>query len=124
MTAALPLFAMWSGNASKADAKVKRSQVLPAFLIVFVLLALMRTAGDASIQGTSLAAGWSQVIGVGLGASELFLVCGMTAVGLTVSLADLRGVGSRALAAGLAVAASVCACSLTLTYLINSFSSR
>jgi uncharacterized membrane protein YadS len=118
----VPLFAMWAGNESKSDAKVKRSQVLPAFLIFFVLLAVARTAGDASIQGTALAPAWSQLISVGLGASELFLVCGMTAVGLTVSLADLRGVGSRALAAGLAVAASVCACSLGLTYLINSFS--
>jgi uncharacterized integral membrane protein (TIGR00698 family) len=118
----VPLFAMWAGNDSKSDAKVKRSQVLPAFLIFFVLLALARTAGDASLQGTAFAPAWSQLISVGLGASELFLVCGMTAVGLTVSLADLRGVGSRALAAGLAVAASVCACSLGLTYLINSFS--
>jgi uncharacterized membrane protein YadS len=113
---------MWTGNPSKSDAKAKRSQVLPVFLIFFVLLALLRTAGDASVQGTAMASAWSQIVAVGLGASELFLVCGMTAVGLTVSLADLRGVGSRALLAGLAVAVSVCACSLTLTYLINSLS--
>jgi uncharacterized integral membrane protein (TIGR00698 family) len=118
----VPLFAMWTGNPSRADAKVKRSQVLPVFLIFFVLLALLRTAGDASLQGTELAPMWSQAVGVALGASELFLVCGMTAVGLTVSLADLRGVGSRALIAGLAVAVAVCACSLSLTYFINSLS--
>lgn len=118
----VPLFAMWAGNSSKQDSKVKRSQVLPAFLIVFVVLALIRTFTDGAVEGTSLAGPWSQLVAVGLRASELFLVCGMTAVGLTVSLADLRGVGSRALIAGFAVAAAVCACSLTLTYLINSLS--
>jgi uncharacterized integral membrane protein (TIGR00698 family) len=118
----VPLFAMWSGNASGADAKVKRSQVLPMFLICFIVLAIVRTTGDHFVAGTSVAQPWSQMVAVGLGASDLFLVCGMTAVGLSVSLADLRGIGSRALAAAFVVAISVCACSLTLTYVIHSLS--
>ena len=118
----VPLFAMWTGNSSGADAKVKRSQVLPVFLIFFVLLAVVRTVGDGVVAGTAVAQSWSQLVAVSLGASELFLVCGMTAVGLSVSLADLRGIGSRALAAAGIVAVAVCACSLGLTYLIHSFS--
>jgi uncharacterized integral membrane protein (TIGR00698 family) len=117
----VPLFAMWSGNSGGADAKVKRSQVLPAFLIFFVLLAVLRTAGDGLAAGTAMAPVWTQAVGIGLGASDLFLVCGMTAVGLNVSLADLRGIGSRALGAALIVAFAVCACSLTLTYVIHTF---
>lgn len=117
----VPLFAMWTGNGGGADAKVKRSQVLPAFLIAFVLLAIARTAGDGLTTGTEFAQNWSQLIGVGLSASEIFLVCGMTAVGLNVSLADLRGIGSRALGVAVIVAIAVCACSLSLTYAIHTF---
>jgi uncharacterized integral membrane protein (TIGR00698 family) len=117
----VPLFAMWTGNSEGAGAKVKRSQVLPAFLIFFVLLALVRTAGDGLTAGTAVAQAWTQLVGIGLSASELFLVCGMTAVGLNVSLADLRGIGSRALGAAFLVAFAVCTCSLGLTYVIHTF---
>lgn len=117
----VPLFAMWTGNSGGADAKVKRSQVLPAFLIAFVLLAILRTVGDGLTAGTTVAQDWSQLIGVGLQASEIFLVCGMVAVGLNVSLADLRGIGSRALGVAFVVAAAVCACSLSLTYILHRF---
>ncbi len=120
----VPLFAMWSGTSSESQAKVKRSHVLPLFLIFFIALALLRTAGDSVLSGTAVASAWSQVVAVGLGASDLFLVCGMTAVGLSVSLADLRGIGSRALIVALVVACAVCACSLTLTYAIHSLSVR
>ena len=116
----VPLFALWSGNASETGPRVKRSQVLPAFLVCFLLLALARTAGDGLLSASGVAQAWSQLVAVGLGASELLLVCGMTAVGLGVSLADLRGVGARALAAALAVALAVCVCSLTLTYCLSS----
>jgi uncharacterized integral membrane protein (TIGR00698 family) len=112
----VPVFAMWTGNAGAPEAHAKRRQVLPAFLIAFVLLAILRTAGDAVFGGGGeFATGWSQIVAVGLGASDLFLVCGMTAIGLSVSLADLRGVGSKALIAALIVAASVCAVSLGMT---------
>lgn len=117
----VPLFAMWTGNAGGGQTKLTRAQVLPLFLISFVLLAVLRTAGDGFTAGTSMAHAWSQVVSLGVSASDMFLVCGMTAVGLNVSLADLRGVGSRALAAALMVAASVCACSLALTWLLHRF---
>jgi uncharacterized integral membrane protein (TIGR00698 family) len=115
----VPLFAMWTGNSDTSDSTAKRRQVLPAFLIAFVLLAFVRTAGDAVFAGSEISSAWSQVIAVGLGASDLFLVCGMTAIGLSVSLADLRGVGSKALMAALLVALAVCACSLGMTLLMQ-----
>ena len=115
----VPVFAMWTGNADTPEAHAKRRQVLPAFLIAFVLLALVRTGGDALFVGGDVAGAWSQIVAIGLGASDLFLVCGMTAIGLSVSLADLRGVGSKALLAALLVAVTVCACSLSMTLLMQ-----
>ena len=117
----VPLFAMWAGNGSGPDAHAKRSQVLPMFLIAFVVLALVRTMGDATFSGSEVAAAWSQIIAVAVGASDLFLVCGMTAIGLSVSLSDLRGVGSKALVAALLVAVAVCGTSLLMTLLTQRF---
>jgi uncharacterized integral membrane protein (TIGR00698 family) len=115
----IPLFAMWTGNSEGSDTRAKRRQVLPAFLIAFVMLALARTGGDAVFDGSELANAWAQLVAVGIGASDIFLVCGMTAIGLSVSLSDLRGVGSKALFAALLVAVSVCACSLGMTLLMQ-----
>jgi uncharacterized integral membrane protein (TIGR00698 family) len=115
----VPLFAMWTGNGGTPEAHAKRRQVLPAFLIAFVLLALARTGGDAAFTSPDAAAAWAQLVAVGVGASDLFLVCGMTAIGLSVSLADLRGVGAKALVAALIVAASVCGASLAMTLLMQ-----
>ena len=123
----VPLFAMWTANGEASESNVKSPahakwmQVMPAFLIAFIALALLRTAGDAAFTGGEIEAAWSQLVAVGLGASDLFLVCGMTAIGLSVSLADLRGVGSKALFAAFLVAASVCACSLLMTLLMQRF---
>jgi uncharacterized integral membrane protein (TIGR00698 family) len=127
----VPLFAMWSmrpdesgaSTTQPAETRARFSQVLPVFLIAFVALAIVRTIGDALIVGGSdaaLASAWSQLVAAGQGASDLFLVCGMTAIGLSVSLADLRGVGSKALLAALLVALSVCAASLLTTLAVLS----
>jgi uncharacterized integral membrane protein (TIGR00698 family) len=114
----VPVFAMWTGNSDNPEAHAKRRQVLPGFLIAFILLAVFRTAGDTVVagQGGDIATAWSQVVvPVGLMASDAFLVCGMAAIGLSVSLKELRGVGSKALFAALMVAASVCVTSLAVT---------
>jgi uncharacterized integral membrane protein (TIGR00698 family) len=113
----VPLLAAWSSKAEQREGvpgKVERSQVLPAFLIWFVALAIVRTLADSFFQGTAAQA-WQDTLAVSLEASELLLVCGMTAVGLSVSLRDLRGVGSRAFLAALIVALAVAATSLSLT---------
>ena len=87
-------------------------QALPGFLIAFVLLAMLRTAGDAAFGGTSAAEAWSALIAVGLAASDLLLVCGMTAIGLGISLREVRTLGWRAFVAAAAVALAVCCASL------------
>jgi uncharacterized integral membrane protein (TIGR00698 family) len=89
---------------------------LPGFLIAFLLCALARTIGDALFLGTPVADAWWQgAIAFGLAASELFLVCGMAAVGLSVSLKHVHDLGWRAPLAALLVALSVATVSLGLT---------
>jgi uncharacterized integral membrane protein (TIGR00698 family) len=90
-------------------------QAIPGFLVAFVLLALLRTAGDALLGGTASEASWSGIVSVALTASDLLLVCGMTAVGLSVSLSDVRTMGSRALIAAVVVAVAVACVSLLAT---------
>lgn len=98
-----------------------RSFALPGFVVCFVLSILLRTAGDtlfAAGGGTTL---WNQVVHGGQLVSEMFLICGMTAVGLNVSLAQLRSIGWKPLAAGLSIAIIVCICSLSLTLLVQRY---
>lgn len=94
-----------------------RSFALPGFVIGFVLLVAARTLGDALFDGSM--AGtlyWDSLVHASQLVSELFLICGMTALGLSVSFTQLRCIGWRPLAAGLSVAAIVGACSLSLTF--------
>jgi uncharacterized membrane protein YadS len=83
------------------------------FVFAFILFVIVRTAGDSMFQAGSPM--WHAVVNAGQSASELFLVCGMTAVGLSVSFTDMWRIGWRPLAAGFAVATLVGACSLALT---------
>ena len=90
-----------------------RPRLLPLFVLGFIGFIVVRTAGDALFH--SPAPLWQALVNTGYGASDLFLTCGMTAVGLSVSFSDMWRIGWRPLAAGLAVATLVGACSLLLT---------
>jgi uncharacterized membrane protein YadS len=90
-----------------------RPPVLPLFVLGFIGFIVVRTVGDA-LHG---AAGsmWPAIVNTGYTASEVFLTCGMTAVGLSVSFTDMWRIGWRPLAAGFVVAILVGSCSLLLT---------
>jgi uncharacterized integral membrane protein (TIGR00698 family) len=91
------------------------AQVVPPFLMWFVALAVLRTMGDVGIASSTFAGQWAVALAAALKASEALIVCGIAAIGLSVSLKDLRSVGWRALVAALAVALTTTACSLVLT---------
>jgi uncharacterized membrane protein YadS len=115
MLVLIPMAAVWardSSGHSAGEARMPLRQALPGFLVVFVLLAVLRTAGDATLGGTTYAPAWSALVATALTASDLLLVCGMTAVGLGVSLREVRTLGWRAFAAAAAVALAVCVVSL------------
>ena len=86
---------------------------VPLFVLAFIGFIVARTAGDTLWHGS--AALWQALVNTGYTASDLFLACGMTAVGLSVSFTDMWRIGWRPLAAGLVVATLVGACSLLLT---------
>ena len=121
MLVLIPLAALSMRGEAPAGAggtQLPLRKVLPGFLVAFVLLAMFRTAGDAVFIGTSAAEAWSALIAAGLAASDLLLVCGMTAIGLGISLREVRTLGWRAFLTAAAVAAAVCCASiLTVTRL-------
>jgi uncharacterized integral membrane protein (TIGR00698 family) len=100
-----------AGPNTAVAAPAARAQLVPFFVLAFVGFIVLRTLGDALF---SSAGGWQAVISTGYTASDLFLTCGMTAVGLSVSFTDMWRIGWRPLAAGLVVATLVGSCSLLL----------
>jgi uncharacterized integral membrane protein (TIGR00698 family) len=100
-----------------------RVQLVPLFVIGFVCFVVLRTAGDALTRGTGLAQEWQALTTAGQNASELLLICGMTAVGLSVSFTQMWRIGWRPLASGLIVAILVGLCSLSLTLATQHFMS-
>jgi uncharacterized integral membrane protein (TIGR00698 family) len=91
--------------------------LIPPFVIWFVVFVIVRTLGDQFVATDAHAQQlWLQGIGTSLLVSDLFLVCGMTAVGLSVSLAQMYQVGFRPICAALVIAVATATCSLGLTY--------
>jgi len=102
-----------------APLRAPRSSPVPFFVVAFILFVILRTLGDSVFHAD--ASMWHAVVNAGQSASELFLVCGMTAVGLSVSFTDMWRIGWRPLAAGFLVASLVGVCSLTLTLGMHRF---
>jgi uncharacterized integral membrane protein (TIGR00698 family) len=96
-----------------------RAPLVPLFVVAFVAFIAVRTAGDALLKSAPL---WPALVNTAYTASDLFLTCGMTAVGLSVAFTDMWRIGWRPLAAGLAVASLVGGCSLLLTCALLHFS--
>lgn len=94
-------------------AKPAHLPLVPFFVLAFMGFILVRTVGDA-FTGSAPSV-WRALIETGYTASDLFLTCGMTAVGLSVSFSDMWRIGWRPLACGFVVATLVGSCSLLLT---------
>jgi len=90
-----------------------KTSLVPFFVLAFIGFIALRSGGDALFPATTGL--WPALVNTGYTASDLFLTCGMTAVGLSVSFTDMWRIGWRPLAAGLMVATLVGLCSLTLT---------
>jgi len=100
-------------TAAGAPLRAPQSSAVPFFVFAFILFVIVRTVGDGLFHPDAPL--WHAAVNAGQSASELFLVCGMTAVGLSVSFNDMWRIGWRPLAAGFLVATLVGLCSLTLT---------
>jgi uncharacterized integral membrane protein (TIGR00698 family) len=93
---------------------VKLAQIVPPFLMWFVGLAVLRTVGDVGLDGSEFVTQWGAALAASLKVSEALIVCGIAAIGLSVSLKELRGVGWRAFVAALGVALTTGAVSIAL----------
>ncbi len=117
----IPAIAAWNSSrsqASSAGTPHMRQPALPTFLIWFVLLAALRAVADPLIRDTTASGAWEMTIAAGLKASELLLICGMSSVGLGVSLNKLKEVGLAAFLSAAITSVVVAATSLTLIYLL------
>lgn len=104
-------------------------QFVPGFVIGFLAMAVVRSAGDAMLgaggaaYGVFDAAGWNAVT-ASIGdfwASRLLLGTAMAAVGLSTSFAVFKGVGLKPFAVGLAGAAAVGTAGLVMALLFGRY---
>ncbi len=117
--AALIPIASWLAREPGASAPSAQPFAVPPFVVCFVLLIVVRSAGDALFAGSAIGPHWRQLVDASQLVAELLLICGMSAVGLSISLAQVAGMGVKPLAAGFSIAAIVCASSLGLTLLVR-----
>ena len=113
----VPAAAMWMARAEaaegKADARELRRSALPGFVIAFIGLVGVRTAGDVWLDGPA----WQALLGYAQQASEFLLLCGMAAVGLGITFEHLRDAGWRPLAVAFLSATATGATALALLHL-------
>lgn len=119
----VPLLA-WSTRGQPAEdgqPAHRHKPLVPHFVIWFVVFVLVRTLGDQWIPvDTAPRQVWLQIMGASQVVSDLFMTCGMTAVGLCVSLAQMHQVGFRPICAALIIAAATATCSLGMIHLLLS----
>jgi uncharacterized integral membrane protein (TIGR00698 family) len=104
--------APYPGPLAGRAAAAGRAPLVPFFVVAFVAFIVVRTAGDALLHASPP---WQALVNTGYTTSDLFLTCGMTAVGLSVAFTDMWRIGWRPLAAGFTIATLAGGCSLLLT---------
>jgi uncharacterized integral membrane protein (TIGR00698 family) len=113
MVAVIPLMALLYRRDAAARGSSRRTpiaQLVPLFVLGFVAMALLRTAGDwATARPGSVVAPeqWASAVAFVGTLSEWCLTTAMASVGLGTSLDRLRALGARPLAVGLAAALTV-----------------
>lgn len=110
----VPVAAMWISRMETPEDAARatglRRTAMPWFVIVFMVLVGARTLGDAGWDG----AAWKKALDLAQQASEMLLLCGMAAVGLSITFTHLREAGWRPLAVAFLAAASTGATALAL----------
>jgi uncharacterized integral membrane protein (TIGR00698 family) len=118
-----------SVRAGAGGVGVVTASLVPGFVIGFVLMALVRTIGDATLGSMGAAFGvfsadaWSSITKE-LGdfwASQVLLGTAMAAVGLNTNFAAFKGVGLKPFAVGMAGALVVGGVGMTLAILLGRF---
>ena len=130
----IPLLAWLHMRAARQQSSATRkaarwTTLVPAFVLGFVAMALVRTVGDATLQASDAAYGlWSAAswgaLTTHIGdfwASRVFLGTAMAAVGLNTSFGVFKGVGAKPFAVGLVGALVVGAVGMTMAIVLGRF---
>jgi uncharacterized integral membrane protein (TIGR00698 family) len=114
MAAVIPLMAyLYRRKGEAADAeRVSFLQLFPVFILGFIALALVRTIGDATLDGGAAyglwdADAWSGLVKGVKGWAENFLAMAMAGVGLGTRFAQIRALGLKPFYAGFGAAVVV-----------------
>ncbi|MDX1673168.1 MAG: putative sulfate exporter family transporter [Longimicrobiales bacterium] len=107
-------------HASRSDDSSRPAPAVPGFILAFVAMALLRTAGDlAAAAGLLPVAGWDRAVAWTQWAAAGGLLVAMAAVGLGTRVDGLLGLGARPLAVGLTAALTVGGVSIVLIELLG-----
>ena len=96
--------------------------MIPVFIIGFLVMAVIRSIGDAGIESNGEAFGiwgpeaWDDLVHTIRTMAEYFLAMAMAAVGLGTSFAQLRGLGLKPFGVGIAAALAVGVASIVLVF--------
>lgn len=112
----VPVAAMWMSRTRAGDDPAQprelRRSAMPWFVIAFMGLVGVRTAGDAFLDGNA----WRQGLEFARQASEMLLIAGMSAVGLGITFTHIREAGWRPLALAFLAASATGATALALLH--------
>jgi uncharacterized integral membrane protein (TIGR00698 family) len=134
LAAVIPLLTWMHHRAAKGESKTAnpaggRPPLVPAFVIGFLAMAIVRSIGDATLGSTGAAyflwdaASWRDLtdrIGDMWG-SRVLLGTAMAAVGLNTSVAVFRGVGAKPFLVGLTGALTVGAVGLAMALVLGRY---
>jgi uncharacterized integral membrane protein (TIGR00698 family) len=131
LAAVIPLLTWVHLRSLSHDVRVRAvsTTLVPLFVVGFVAMALLRSVGDATLQGWGAAYGiWDRASWIDLAnqigdfwASRILLGTAMAAVGLNTSVAVFRSVGARPFLVGLAGALVVGAVGAAMAMLFGRF---
>jgi uncharacterized integral membrane protein (TIGR00698 family) len=113
MVLVVPLMAYQYQKNNQSQQKISFLKLFPVFILGFLLMALLRTIGDASLEETGQAwwslssADWKSLTDSIKQSAEILLAIAMAAVGLGTSLQQLRNLGIQPFYVGLMAATTV-----------------
>ena len=111
----------------ESGSKMRFLRLLPLFIVGFLALAVVRSAGDAGINTGGRAFGlwdhdaWQDVHGLVKGWAETLMVIALAAVGLSTDFRAFKGLGIKPLLAGLGAALAVGVVGYIAICLLGSF---
>ena len=113
------------GRLADRQKKVTALRLVPVFIVGFLLMATLRSIGDAGVEAGELAAGiwkreqWDSLVGGIEEWSGYILATAMAGVGLGTSFKIMKGLGVRPFAVGFVSAIMVGLTSIVLVFLLS-----